>query len=245
MEPSRNEVPGTRASSTARSHLSNPSDLVSLRVPDFALGNRILPRAMVIQRKTQRSVQFNLTEPTRDLQPVDPARHAERRGALQDQRPHHADDCDAPRTSFPAAPAPGRGIRRRAPEKMDGTGYPRCLKPEDISISARVMAIADIFEALTAADRPYKPSKKPSEAIKIMGFMVVKHRHIDPDLFQLFLKAGVYRLPAVHGAISQTGADRRGRRGGPHAVRVKPATRLSSQRLVGWTHRPTATYTSP
>ena len=77
-------------------------------------------------------------------------------------------------------------------EKMDGTGYPRGLKREDMSIPARVMAIADIFEALTAADRPYKPAKKLSESIRIMGFMV-KDQHIDPDLFKLFLSSGVYR----------------------------------------------------
>jgi HD-GYP domain-containing protein (c-di-GMP phosphodiesterase class II) len=77
-------------------------------------------------------------------------------------------------------------------EKMDGTGYPRGLKKEDMSVPARVMAIADIFEALTAADRPYKPPKTLSESIKIMRFMV-KDKHIDPDLFQLFLDSGVYK----------------------------------------------------
>jgi HD-GYP domain-containing protein (c-di-GMP phosphodiesterase class II) len=77
-------------------------------------------------------------------------------------------------------------------EKMDGTGYPRGLKRADMSIPARVMAIADIFEALTAADRPYKPAKKLSESIKIMSFMV-KDNHIDPDIFRLFLESRVYR----------------------------------------------------
>ncbi len=77
-------------------------------------------------------------------------------------------------------------------EKMDGTGYPRGLKKEDMSVPARVMAIADIFEALTAADRPYKPPKTLSESIKIMRFMV-KDKHIDPDLFKLFLESGVYK----------------------------------------------------
>lgn len=77
-------------------------------------------------------------------------------------------------------------------ERMDGKGYPRGLKKEDMSIPARVMAIADIFEALTAADRPYKPAKKLSESIKIMGFMV-KDGHIDQDLFRLFLESGVYK----------------------------------------------------
>jgi len=77
-------------------------------------------------------------------------------------------------------------------EKMDGTGYPKRLGRTQMSVPARIMAIADIFEALTAADRPYKKAKKLSEAIKIMSFMK-KDRHIDPDLFDLFLKSGVYR----------------------------------------------------
>ncbi len=77
-------------------------------------------------------------------------------------------------------------------EKMDGTGYPRRLSREQMSIPARMMAIADIFEALTASDRPYKPQKTLSEAIKIMSFMV-KDQHIDPDLFELFLTSGTHR----------------------------------------------------
>lgn len=76
-------------------------------------------------------------------------------------------------------------------EKMDGTGYPRRLKKEDMSQLARMVAIADVFEALTAEDRPYKPGKKLSEAIRIMAFMK-KDGHLDPDLFDLFLRAGVY-----------------------------------------------------
>lgn len=54
-----------------------------------------------------------------------------------------------------------------------------------------IMAVADIFEALTASDRPYKKAKKLSEAIRIMSFMV-KDKHIDADIFQLFLSSGVY-----------------------------------------------------
>ncbi|GGI15982.1 HD domain-containing phosphohydrolase [Oxalicibacterium faecigallinarum] len=76
-------------------------------------------------------------------------------------------------------------------ERMDGTGYPRRLKQEDMSPMARMMAIADIFEALTAVDRPYKKGKSLSEAIRIMSFMK-KDRHIDPELFDLFLSSGVY-----------------------------------------------------
>ena len=76
-------------------------------------------------------------------------------------------------------------------EKMDGTGYPRKLKKEDMSVPARMMAIADIFEALTAADRPYKPPKKLSECLRIMGFMKLDS-HIDPDLFDAFVDQKVY-----------------------------------------------------
>jgi HD-GYP domain-containing protein (c-di-GMP phosphodiesterase class II) len=57
------------------------------------------------------------------------------------------------------------------------------------------MAIADIFEALTASDRPYKKAKTLSEAIKIMGFMV-KDQHIDEDLFKLFLTSEIYKTYA-------------------------------------------------
>ena len=76
-------------------------------------------------------------------------------------------------------------------EKMDGTGYPRKLRGKDMSIPARVMAIADVFEALTAVDRPYKPPKKLSESINLMSSMV-EGNHLDPDLFKLFLESGVY-----------------------------------------------------
>jgi len=77
-------------------------------------------------------------------------------------------------------------------EKMDGTGYPRGLYAKDMSIPARVMAIADVFEALTAQDRPYKKGKKLSEAMDIMGRMK-RDNHLDPELFDHFVQSGVYR----------------------------------------------------
>ena len=77
-------------------------------------------------------------------------------------------------------------------EKMDGTGYPKQLKRADMSLPARMMAIADIFEALTAADRPYKKAKTLSEALGIMAGMC-RDAHIDPQLFGLFIEAGIYR----------------------------------------------------
>lgn len=76
-------------------------------------------------------------------------------------------------------------------ETMDGKGYPKRLTADEMPLTARMMAIADIFEALTASDRPYKKAKSLSETIRIMGFMV-KDSHIDPDLFRLFLSSGVY-----------------------------------------------------
>jgi len=76
-------------------------------------------------------------------------------------------------------------------ETMTGTGYPRGLTKEQISLPARIIAIADIFEALTANDRPYKKAKTISEAIKILS-MLKKDAHIDGDLFELFLRSGVY-----------------------------------------------------
>ncbi|WP_060499244.1 HD domain-containing phosphohydrolase [Pseudomonas sp. NBRC 111133] len=77
-------------------------------------------------------------------------------------------------------------------EKLDGSGYPRRLGEHDLGIAERVMAIADIFEALTAADRPYKPPKTLSESVKILVFMA-RDRHIDGQLLALFLSSGVYR----------------------------------------------------
>jgi len=77
-------------------------------------------------------------------------------------------------------------------ETMIGTGYPKGLRKEDMSIQARIMGIADIFEALTASDRPYKKGKTLSEAMRIMGFFKMDH-HIDADLFDVFLQEGVYQ----------------------------------------------------
>ncbi|MCS6960778.1 MAG: HD domain-containing phosphohydrolase [Pseudanabaenaceae cyanobacterium SKYGB_i_bin29] len=76
-------------------------------------------------------------------------------------------------------------------ERMDGKGYPRGLTREQMSIPARMMGIADIFEALSASDRPYKPGKKLSECLHILGKMKLDN-HIDPDLFDLFIREKVY-----------------------------------------------------
>jgi HD-GYP domain-containing protein (c-di-GMP phosphodiesterase class II) len=77
-------------------------------------------------------------------------------------------------------------------ERMDGKGYPKGLTREQMSVQARCMGIADIFEALTAKDRPYKKGKTLSESLEILGRMKMNH-HIDPDLFDIFVRRKVYR----------------------------------------------------
>jgi len=77
-------------------------------------------------------------------------------------------------------------------EKMDGSGYPKGLMKDEMSIQARMMAIADIFEALTACDRPYKKGKTLSQAMRILGFMK-NDSHIDPDLFDIFIDKKIYQ----------------------------------------------------
>lgn len=76
-------------------------------------------------------------------------------------------------------------------ERMDGKGYPRGLKREQMSVQARVMGIADIFEALTAKDRPYKRGKTLTESLNILGRFKL-NGHIDPDLFDVFVRRKVY-----------------------------------------------------
>jgi HD-GYP domain-containing protein (c-di-GMP phosphodiesterase class II) len=76
-------------------------------------------------------------------------------------------------------------------ERMDGKGYPRGLRGDQMSVQARMMAIADIFEALTAKDRPYKKGKTLSESLEILGGFRQRD-HIDPDLFDVFVREKVY-----------------------------------------------------
>lgn len=76
-------------------------------------------------------------------------------------------------------------------ERMDGKGYPKGLVKDQMSVQARVMGIADIFEALTARDRPYKKGKTLSESLEILGKFTL-NGHIDPDLFDIFVRRKVY-----------------------------------------------------
>lgn len=77
-------------------------------------------------------------------------------------------------------------------EKMDGTGYPKGVLAGTMSVPARMMAIADIFEALTAVDRPYKKPKKLSEALQIIG-QFKKNNHLDPNIVDFFITSKTYR----------------------------------------------------
>ena len=96
-------------------------------------------------------------------------------------------------------PAHLRGVPELAGahhERMDGKGYPRALTGAQMSPVARMMALADVFEALTASDRPYKLAKTLSEALDIMAGMA-RGGHLDPEVFELFLNSGVARDYAV------------------------------------------------
>jgi HD-GYP domain-containing protein (c-di-GMP phosphodiesterase class II) len=76
-------------------------------------------------------------------------------------------------------------------ERMDGKGYPKGLTRDQMSVQARCMGIADIFEALTAKDRPYKKGKSLSESLEILGRMKL-NQHVDPDLFDIFVRRKIY-----------------------------------------------------
>lgn len=76
-------------------------------------------------------------------------------------------------------------------ERVDGKGYPRRLPAGELSVPERIMALADVFEALTAADRPYKKAKTLSESLRILAFMA-RDGHLDRAVFKLFLESEVY-----------------------------------------------------
>lgn len=75
-------------------------------------------------------------------------------------------------------------------ETLVGTGYPLGLKGDDLAVQSRIIAVADVFEALSAPDRPYKKGKKLSESVKILGFMV-KDQHLDADIVKYFIESGL------------------------------------------------------
>jgi HD-GYP domain-containing protein (c-di-GMP phosphodiesterase class II) len=78
-------------------------------------------------------------------------------------------------------------------ERLNGTGYPHRLRAEEIPLQSKMMSIADIFDALTASDRPYKKAVPLDRALDILGFEV-KDQHIDGDLLKIFIEARVWEL---------------------------------------------------
>lgn len=119
------------------------------------------------------------------------------RGTLNDEERHKINDHMV-QTIKMLAQLPFPRHLRNVPEiagghheKMDGSGYPRRLVREQLSVSARMMAVADVFEALTAADRPYKRGKTLTESLQIMARMA-ETGHIDAEVFALFLQGGVH-----------------------------------------------------
>ena len=76
-------------------------------------------------------------------------------------------------------------------EKLDGSGYPRHLSKDSLPLQSRIMAVADIFEALTAKDRPYKKPMKLSQALNILSFLK-KDGHIDPDIHDLVISSNLF-----------------------------------------------------
>jgi len=85
-------------------------------------------------------------------------------------------------------------IARAHHEKLNGTGYPYRLRGDEIPVQAKIMTICDIFDALSAADRPYKKAVPAERALDILE-MSVRDKELDPDLYQLFLESKIYTLP--------------------------------------------------
>jgi HD-GYP domain-containing protein (c-di-GMP phosphodiesterase class II) len=84
-------------------------------------------------------------------------------------------------------------IARAHHEKLNGTGYPRQLKSEQIPVQAKIMTVCDIFDALSASDRPYKKAVSAERALEILE-LSVRDNELDPVLFQLFVDAKIYQL---------------------------------------------------
>jgi HD-GYP domain-containing protein (c-di-GMP phosphodiesterase class II) len=84
-------------------------------------------------------------------------------------------------------------IVRAHHEKLNGTGYPYKLRSNEIPLQAKIMTICDIFDALSASDRPYKNAVASDRALSILE-MSVKGKELDPDLYRLFLEAKIFQL---------------------------------------------------
>jgi HD-GYP domain-containing protein (c-di-GMP phosphodiesterase class II) len=90
-------------------------------------------------------------------------------------------------------------------ERMDGSGYPHGVPGKELSLRARILAIADVFEALTSPDRPYKSPMRLSEAMTVLGQMR-DEQQIDPDLYDVFVRERVFERFA-RGHLDKTQID--------------------------------------
>ena len=86
-------------------------------------------------------------------------------------------------------------IARAHHEKLNGTGYPYGLTADEIPVQAKMMTICDIYDALSASDRPYKRAVPADRALDILKLCVRDHE-VDPELFRVFIEAQIYRLIA-------------------------------------------------
>ena len=88
-------------------------------------------------------------------------------------------------------------------ETLDGSGYPLGISGDQLPLQSRILAVADVFEALSARDRPYKKPKTLEETVRILGFMV-KDGHLDPDLVDLVVKEKVYnKVPSIRETLEE------------------------------------------
>ncbi len=166
-------------------------------------------REQLLQDAPEHVIDYDTPQPIAPDNPwgfrIDAPRHAYNRGeihnlsvgygTLTDEERHKINDHIV-QTIIMLSSLPWPRHLRRVPdfagghhERPDGTGYPRRLTKEQVPIEARMMAVADIFEALTAPDRPYKKPKRLSEVLDIMQGMAERN-HIDRDVFRLFLESG-------------------------------------------------------
>lgn len=112
-------------------------------------------------------------------------------------------------------------------EKINGSGYPRGLKAKDLPLQARILAVADVFEALTAADRPYKKGKLLSESIRILGFMI-KDGHLDGDVCDIMIESGLV-IDYARETLSKRQCDEFEWKGRKYSIKENPETASRKQ----------------
>ncbi|MBQ4833942.1 transporter substrate-binding domain-containing protein [Pseudoalteromonas sp. MMG010] len=162
--------------------LDDKQQHITFRRKEYSLPDKLKIDMVIPKYKANRGEIYNLCIPKGTLTPEDRFKineHIISTIKILDQIPFPPELENVPR------------IASTHHETMRGDGYPRKLKGEELSIPERILALADVFEALTASDRPYKKAKKLSEALNILHQMAIE-RHIDITLFRLFIRSKVY-----------------------------------------------------